>query len=196
MSFEFKLWICWAWGISSQCWWKVPQFWPRTSHQKSPFCSSEHDFLTFQLQHLQQQSALPVLLPDLRISGKVFPLHGSPVRQREESSSSTGCSVYCNYSTTHTPTAFTTFPTTCLAPGTDQQPQTQPFGGRPVASLKATQSLFLETVWGWHVKHTALLLKGWLDPKQWELFHEAKTDLQRLVGKYTVTEYFVMEARA
>lgn len=44
--------------------------------------------------------------------------------------------------------------------------------------------------------NTALLLKGWLNPKQWELFHEAKTDLQRLVGKYTVTEYFVMEARA
>lgn len=58
MSFEFRLWICWAWGISSQCWWKVPQFWPRTSHHKSLSCSLEHDFLTFQLQHLQQQSAL------------------------------------------------------------------------------------------------------------------------------------------
>lgn len=73
MSFEFKLWICWAWGISSQCWWKVPQFWPRTSHPKSPFCSSEHDFLTFQLQHLQQQSALLFCCLTWGSPGRSFP---------------------------------------------------------------------------------------------------------------------------
>jgi len=46
------------------------------------------------------------------------------------------------------------------------------------------------------MSNVALLLELWLNPKRWDLLHEAKTNLQRLAGKYTVTEYFVMEARA
>lgn len=44
--------------LAPRCWWKVPQFWPSSLHQDYLSSSSQHYFLTFQLQYLQQRFLL------------------------------------------------------------------------------------------------------------------------------------------
>lgn len=181
-------------GELAVCWWKVPQLWPSSSHQKH--LSS----LWARLSHISAAGPAPIALPALcwRSWGcrRAFPAPPGLTRRVGLWGSTyftTRVLVAIN-STTHTSYRVHNAMLACRNQRSARRKLNLCKAG-PGALLKAMQCSFLEALWRQQTELSSAA-PVLAQPKQLQLAHEANPDLQRHLGKCTVTEYFVTEARA